>query len=100
MEAHGHNKIYIHFQSQSEINFRMAEGCHLKKPVLKLKMNMAESCHSNNAMRALDSSLVPRVRAIRGHFSSIVYVYKKWQKNWMKHCGKTMVILKKQWEIM
>ena len=59
MEALGHKKIYIHFQSQSEINFRMAEGCHLKKPVLKLKMNMAESCHSNNAMRALDSSLVP-----------------------------------------
>ena len=32
----GHTKIYIHFQSQSEINFHMAERCHYQRALRDL----------------------------------------------------------------
>ena len=31
MAALGHTKVYIHFQSQSDINFCMAERCHYQR---------------------------------------------------------------------
>ena len=35
LAALGHTKIYIHFQSQSEINLRMAERCHYYQRALR-----------------------------------------------------------------